>query len=524
MLEFRSGNCRMSGLEKESSGSFFYAYLLTMEEVRKIVREILSEILDKTDVYTSFLAAKKHLDKPNMYLHFTNVYKLGINPKKSHADPHAIYFYPVRWILDESNWHTFQYAVTMDYFFLCQVDTKNFLKIDSLTWPKVEFLMNKAGLYDYWQKFMGDFSQKSAGRNFWEFLDMMNVAPSERDNEDHRKLPQVTWNAFWKTTGYDGFTDTKGVVNSDEPHQIGVFNRSKIKIIESGPNKDAKGEYMKFYQELIDTFKIDVKEQGYIENGKVYRIYGLVNGKALDIRIYPEEYGAVIYYSDDQGNLYKAQTEYTFDAAQGRSAIISKVSSAIESAGSGAVDIERLHVMSDAANKIFDNVSGYEFKSFRTSFGSGIKPMQYSKRDDKNTNLYMFNGGLNYEEGELIVDFTFSVSKQVLFKDPLDIFGSIVDANPGAGEKVWYSELRKYGINPENFEYENTEEIEEPVFRFRSKVTNPEETLKSIQNEFEKWILKYKWPPGNPNAKAAFMRRGTDEKVRAWFYKNIKNS
>jgi hypothetical protein len=492
-----------------------------MERVRKMVRGILKEIMDKTNVYTSFLAAKKHLGKPNMYLHFTNVYKLGINPKKSHADPHAVYFYPVDWILDEYNWHTFQYAVTMDYFFLAQVDTKNFLRIDTLDWNKVEYLMDQAGLLQYWHRYRSDFDKKNAARNFWEFLDMMNVSPKDRDNPDHHNIPQVKWNAFWKTTGYDGFTDKKGVVNSDEPSQIGVFNPRRIKIVESGPNEDVRSEYMQFYNEVIEQHGIDVKQQGYIENGKAYRIYGLVDGKALDIRIYPEEYGGIVYYSDADGNLYKAQTEGTFDAAQGRNAMHSAIKSAINKAESGVVNIERINTLKNAADVIFNKVSPYEFKSFRTSSSIGIKPLEYFKRDDRNTNYNMFLGGLKFEGGQLVVEFTFSVAKQVLLKDPLEIYADIIDANPDAGDEVWHEELKKYGINPDTFNYENTDDVEEPVFRYKMKVEDPEGALTKIQTDFEQWLSKYNWPPGNPSAKVSWKRQSTASKVKGWFYQSI---
>lgn len=487
-----------------------------------MVRGILKEILDKTDVYTSFLAAKKHLGQPNMYLHFTNVYKLGINPKKSHADPHAVYFYPVDWILDENNWHTFQYAVTMDYFFLCQVDTKNFLRIDTLTWNKVQYLMDQAGLLQYWFKYRDDFNKNNAGRNFWEFLDMMNVKPLDRENSDHHKLPQVTWNAFWKTTGYDGFMDSKGVVNSDEPHQIGVFNPRRIKIIESGPNESVRSEYMQFYREIIDKHKIDVKQQGYIENGKAYRIYGLVDGKAIDIRVYPNEYGGIVYYSDAEGNLYKAQTEGTFDAANGRFSMHGIINSAIYNAGSGVVNIEKVDILKNAAEVIFNKVAPYEFRSFRSYDSTGIGPLEYFKRDDRNVDYNMFLGGLKFEGGDLVVEFTFSVAKQVLFKDPLDIYADIIDANPGAGDDAWHEELKKYGINPDNFNYENIDDVKEPVFKFKMKVEDPEGALTTIQAEFEKWLSKYNWPPGNPNAEARWKRQSTASKVKNWFYQSIK--
>jgi len=489
-----------------------------MEKVRKIIREVLSEIMDKTDTYTSFLAVKKHADKPNMYLHFTNVYKLGINPQKSHADPHAIYFYPANWIVNEDNWSMFQYAVTMDYYFLTQVDTSNFCHIPSLTTAKISRMMEKAGLYDMWRKYGPDFD-RNPPRRFWEFLDMLNVEPAKRDDERHHRIPQVKWNQFWKTTGYDGFSDTQGIVNSDEPNQIAVFNPKTIKIIESGENEDDTSSYNNFYEQIISEYNIDVKQEGYIENGKAYRIYGLSGGKAVDIKIYPNDLIGVIYYSDENGNLYKHQTEYTFETNQARNNIMYAVKNAIENSGGPEVNFDRLSRMKSAAEIMFDKVDERDFKSFG---GFNKNPMVFHKKDKNHTDS-MFFGGLEYDEkGNLIIKFDFSVSKGILLGEPIEIFTRIVDANPDGNEEAWHKELATYGINPETFEYEGKEDVEAPEFNVNMIVKSPEEALKKVQAGFEKWLASYNWPPANPNATLKYQRKSPEDKVRYWFYEIIK--
>lgn len=503
-------------MKKRSLRPLFLWYLYIMESVRKLVREVLSEILDRTDVYTSFMAAKKHLDKNNLYLHFTNVYKLGINPQKTHADPHAVYFYPAKWILNEDNWKMFQYAVTMDYFFLAQVDTSNFLHIPSITKQKADRIMKDVGLYDMWEKYGKDFDSNPP-RKFWEFLDMLNVEPGKRNNEDHNSLPHIKWNAFFKETGYDGFIDDKGIVNDGEPHQIGVFNQSTIKVLESGENKDIKSEYMKFYKDVIKEFNIDVREQGYIHNGKEYRIYGLVDGSAIDIRIQPDEYMAHVFYSDDAGNVYKIQSERAFESQPGRRSVMSTIKSAIENAENPVVNLDRIRYMKNAARTIFKHVNDYNFKSFKY----GKKPMIYRIDNDKYGQAD-FTGGLHYdEEGQLIVDFTFLVNSDILIGEPLEIFSRIVDENPDGGEKQWYAELEKLGIDSSTFEYKNKDDIESPIFRVKKAVKDPEGALTSIQADFEDWIASYNWPPPNKDAKLKSQRMAPEQKVRMWFYDNI---
>jgi len=489
-----------------------------MEGIRKIVREVLTEIVNMTNRYAAFVAAKKHAGTPGLYLHFTSVYKLGINPKKSHADPHAIYFYPAAWIANKDNWKTFQYAVTMDYYFLCQVDTKNFLNISTLSGAKADSLMKKAGLYDAWKNYGGDFDRNPA-RRFWEFLDMLNVTPSDRDNENHRKLPQVTWNKFWNTTGYDGFMDTKGIVNTDEPSQIGVFNQSTIKIIESGENNQVSSSYNDFYKDIIDTYNIDVKQQGYINNGKEYRIYGTAQGKGIDIRVLPEDKQVYVYYSDDKGRVYKDMSETSFEDNRAYDSSMYTIKRSIESASSPVVNFEIIDRIKKDASIIFKNVKQWEFRSFG---GHNKSPMVYDKVSDRNYRDSMFRGTIRQDEdGRLILDIDYSLDKNMVTGDPLDVFMKIVDENPKAGDDFYEKELKKYGIQyqPE-IKYIEEKEIESPRFQKSFYIESPEGVVKQVQAEFEKFIASQDWAPAKKSVlKVLNMPQG--ERARKMFYDYI---
>jgi len=489
-----------------------------MEKIRKIIREVLTEIVKMTNRYAAFIAAKKHAGTPGMYLHFTNVYKLGINPKKSHADPHAIYFYPAAWISNEGNWKSFQYAVTMDYFFLCKIDTKNFLNIPSINGAKANSLMKNAGLYDLWAKYGSDFDRKPA-RRFWEFLDMLNVTPSDRDNEDHRKLPQVTWNAFWKTTGYDGFMDTQGIVNTDEPSQIGVFNQSTINILESGENDQVSSSYNDFYKEVIDKYNIDVKQQGYIENGKEYRIYGTSQGKGVDIRVLPNDKQVYVYYNDEEGKVYKDMSDISFEDDRTYDSSMYTIKRSIESAAASDVNFDTIGKMKKSAEVIFKNVDDRGLKSFG---GHKKSPMVYDKVNDRGYRDAMFRGTIRQgEDGKLVLDIDYSLDKKMVTGDPLDVFMKIVDENPNSGDDFYEKELKKYGIQykPE-IKYIEEREVESPRFQKSFPIESPEGTLKQVQVEFEKFIAAQKWAPAEKSVlKSVSMPKG--DRARQMFYDNI---
>ncbi|MEK6828596.1 MAG: hypothetical protein AABY15_00580 [Nanoarchaeota archaeon] len=488
-----------------------------MDNVRKIIREVLTELMDKTDSYTSFLAAKKYLKLPNLYLHFTDVNKLGINPQKSHADPHAIYFYPAKWILNEDNWAIFQYAVIKDFFFLCQVDTSNFLEISTITESQADSLMKRAGLYDMWKQYGKDFDKKPA-RRFWEFLDMLNVEPNKRDNKDHWSLPKVTWTQFWKTTGYDGFSDNKGIVNTGEPRQIGVFNPKTIKIIESGENVIASSTHQLFYDQIIRENNINVIEQRYIQNGEYYRIYGTSGGNAVDIRINPSEMIGFVYYSDENGQLYKQNSEYSIEPNRARDSIMYAVKKAVESANNPVVNLDREKNIRIAAEKIFKNVTDYKFKSFGTFDKS---PMVFVIRDDNNIRNAYFTSTLGYDKnGNMVLEINFSVDKKLVAGDPLDVFASVVDKFPDAGEEVYAKEMAKYGISYPDMEYINKPELEEPTLKIKMKVKNPEDALKKVRAEFEKFMKSHRWAKPKKSILSS-VAMAAEDKVRMWFDANV---
>lgn len=213
--------------------------------------KIFEAFISSIDSYTSFQNILKYKNKKNIYIHFTDLNKLGVNPKKGHHDPYGIYFYPENFIIDQINEGTdFQYGFSMKYYFICQVDISNFLNLNKIkNIDDINKIFKQAGYLDIFHKInFGDIKGRY-DQKFWKVLDSLNVSPEKRTNL--KNIPQIKWNTFFSKLSYDGLIDNKSVINGNEPEQIVVFNKKTIKILESGENKISRNNF----NQILDIIK-----------------------------------------------------------------------------------------------------------------------------------------------------------------------------------------------------------------------------------------------------------------------------
>ncbi len=134
----------------------------------------------------------------------------------------------------------------------------------------------------------------------------------------------------------------------------------------------------------------------------------------------------------------------------------------------------------------------------------------------------MFRGTIRQDEdGRLILDIDYSLDKNMVTGDPLDVFMKIVDENPKAGDDFYEKELKKYGIQyqPE-IKYIEEKEIESPRFQKSFYIESPEGVVKQVQAEFEKFIASQDWAPAKKSVlKVLNMPQG--ERARKMFYDYI---
>lgn len=198
---------------------------------------------------------------PNFFVSFTQIEKLGVNPKSTYDTPLGIYAYPGRYVElmmgdDASAENSLPFAGDQPWanLFSAQGNIIRISGIDSA--ERWEFYQKIIEVYTNWAK-------AAFGANFvWkEEVDkverIINEAPHNakirteggtlwyvtmevaRMAADFLKSPKpIVWNKLWRALGVDGVIDNgKGIIHSAEPTQAVFFHIGAIKNVERVANK-----------------------------------------------------------------------------------------------------------------------------------------------------------------------------------------------------------------------------------------------------------------------------------------------
>jgi len=370
---------------------------------------IFEDLITPEESYTSFIALKKYKGNKNTYIHFTDINKLGMNPQKDHHDPYGIYFYPTNFVFSDDTKFC-QYGFSMKYYYICKINTKNFLNINKVDYDDIKLFFKKAGLIDLFYNInIGDFGKQGQryDKKLWNVLDMLNTEPSKRDDyfetdegktirKDSREylktLPQVKWNTFFSKLGYDGIIDNKGVVNDNEPQQLIVFNPKTIEILETGENKIQKNVYNDLFNELKNSLNCDEFIGEYkTKNGiTLYTAKTKKDDKYVNIEINFDRNKVIFYYVKD-GLIKTQKTEFNLFGVY-RQSLMGTMQYYYNSSLKEADINKKIQDFSDdkftiILNKIFKYIQpeNISYDKDTSSYYSryGYMKLIYSKSDDK---------------------------------------------------------------------------------------------------------------------------------------------
>jgi len=162
------------------------------------------------------------------YVHFTNQPKLGVKPTKIHADPHAIYFYPVDWIINSegrTNAHGqkqslyLQYGTTFKYYYIVSINKSSFgINVSNVDDQDAIRLMRKFNVYDHKR---ANIRTQLPGEILYGALRDANVQQGKRFPKE------INWIE----------DEGDGIVNPHEPYQLMVRNPKIIKVLDFGLTK-----------------------------------------------------------------------------------------------------------------------------------------------------------------------------------------------------------------------------------------------------------------------------------------------
>lgn len=211
------------------------------------------------------------------WIHFSQIPKLGINPKKSHDDPIGIYFYPVDFLL--TDFHRMvdgsQFGLSWPYYFLCDLDlSAPGLTLSTTSSADVNALAARNGwkpLLDAYEAapeaerasmvtYHARKASLSPGAFLWAFLDQQ------------QKEKRISWNRALKGLSYVR-DDGNSIIHSYEPDQIVVFDPRIIRNASLHENKTG---------DALQAHKTDKKEAWVFALKKIFEgVSAEVGGKLV---------------------------------------------------------------------------------------------------------------------------------------------------------------------------------------------------------------------------------------------------
>jgi hypothetical protein len=231
-------------------------------------------------------------NRKNAFVSFTEIDKLGINPKSSYNTPLGIYAYPMSYVLDSVGSHH-----TMDLLpFSGDTPYANMFSLKGSVSSNIIIAENFSDndLDKYYQKLyklykayipqLGDFINTSfdnAKIPGWAAGRLWYVTKELAETISKGSAPKI-WNAIFRKLGIDAFIDDTNlaIIHSNEPTQMVVFNPRIIKDVKRVYNK-----YSPSYMEQAQNFGSVIKElMYYVKTNDIEMFFSKLEENELDNR------------------------------------------------------------------------------------------------------------------------------------------------------------------------------------------------------------------------------------------------
>lgn len=227
---------------------------------------------------------KKYAGQDDIFVSFTTVHKIGINPKNQYKTPIGIYTYPIDYVLELKgdvpfageypNIWAVRLKPELNYLVASEYTKKDFENdINKLAifgenipkgYAKATALVNKPAGY-IWNitrilalildnKNKGVITPPITNSTFTKYL--------EREQDDTSYT--IQWNKIFRTLGYAGFIDSnnEGIIHTNETTQAVFFSKVSFDIIEVVRNVSEKStkEQYDIWKDNIKTFLKDLNK------------------------------------------------------------------------------------------------------------------------------------------------------------------------------------------------------------------------------------------------------------------------
>lgn len=219
-------------------------------------------------------AFSMYANKPNMFVTFTQLPKVGINPQSNYNTPIGVYSYPLEYILERAYqkgtiFGAAPFASDAKYVHLFQQTSRNILDVSR--YGKSQFDLDIKKLLNYFKhdRDVFDFIQRtterhreigsemgggfSYGRSLWYLIyDLVGRYKSNgRPTIEASKI-------LYRVLGYDAVYDMdgKGIIHVNEPTQAVHFNIQTLRVVESFSNKEMGQDRVQARREMLNVSQI----------------------------------------------------------------------------------------------------------------------------------------------------------------------------------------------------------------------------------------------------------------------------
>lgn len=181
-----------------------------------------------------FSELEKYNGKNDIFVHFSDVPKIGINPKQRYTTPLGIYFFPIDYVLQNNNIRNNSVFLEKPFVFVVRLLTDNILDLGKLDTEDILEMAEKVP--EVKQKL------KQRIKDYAMDEDELDLTPSDLmrviEDLDYMKRYLSSFK-FFRSLGYDGIIDsgTGALFGDSEPNQLVLFDIKSFEVIERIENE-----------------------------------------------------------------------------------------------------------------------------------------------------------------------------------------------------------------------------------------------------------------------------------------------
>jgi hypothetical protein len=229
---------------------------------------------NNTPKQNAFEVLKQYKDRDDIYISFTKLDKLGLNPKTQWATPIGIYSYPLKAAWDyydigRKQFGGFPWAASEPYIWVFEADIKDLTQLteqdynNAVDYIFANNIMSEMALDNYINSENTEIYKRN---NKWGPLiwDMTRKATVRQKTDSEKGYYNVNkWSKLLLDLGYNGLSDKHGnsIIHSNEPCQAVFFTTKGIKIVEkiynNRPLRKEQGVKIAAKKKLVNSLSDD---------------------------------------------------------------------------------------------------------------------------------------------------------------------------------------------------------------------------------------------------------------------------